>query len=70
MDSIESRCVIGPENILFAGVSVQLSARNFTGWGSEGVNMDAVHVQFCTERRSYLKKYIYIRSSLFRNISR
>ena len=30
--------VIGPENILFAGASVHLSAENFTGWGSEGVN--------------------------------
>ena len=30
--------VIGPENILFAGESVHLSARNFfTGWGREGV---------------------------------
>ena len=27
--SIESRCVIGPENILFAGASVHLSAQNF-----------------------------------------
>ena len=25
----ESRCVIGPENILFAGASVHLSARKF-----------------------------------------
>ena len=31
--------VIGPQNILFAGASVHLSARNFTGWGSEGVNV-------------------------------
>ena len=36
------RCVTGPENILFAGASVHLSARNFTGWGSEGVNVKAV----------------------------
>ena len=27
--SIESRCVRGPENMLFAGVSVHLSAREF-----------------------------------------
>ena len=37
MHSIESRCVIGPENRLFTGASVQLSAGNFTGLGSEGV---------------------------------
>ena len=28
-DSIESRCVIGPENILLAGMAVHLSARTF-----------------------------------------
>ena len=28
---------IGPEIILFAGASEHLSARKFTGWGSEGV---------------------------------
>ena len=27
MHSVESRCVIGPENILFVGASVHLSAR-------------------------------------------
>ena len=27
---------MGPENILFAGASVQFGS--FTGWGSEGVN--------------------------------
>ena len=27
--SIEGRCVIGPENILFAGASVHLSAQTF-----------------------------------------
>ena len=36
MHSIESRCFMGPENILFAGASVQFVS--FTGWGSEGVN--------------------------------
>ena len=29
MHSIESRCVIGAENILFAGASVYFSARKF-----------------------------------------
>ena len=39
MDSIESRFVIGPSNILFwSRVCVHLSAQNFTGCGSEGVN--------------------------------
>ena len=33
MHSTESRYVMGPENILFAGASVHL-----TGWSSEGVN--------------------------------
>jgi len=28
-ENIESRCVIGPENILFVGASVHLSARMF-----------------------------------------
>ena len=36
--STESRWVIGPENILFAGACVHRSAENFTDWGSEGVN--------------------------------
>ena len=37
--SLESRFVIaiGQENIPFAGTSVHLQPRNFTGWGSEGV---------------------------------
>ena len=26
--------ILGPENILFADASLQLSAGNFTGWGS------------------------------------
>ena len=33
------RFVIGPEIILFTGVCVcTFKPRNFTGWGSEGVN--------------------------------
>ena len=36
--SIESRCVIGSENILFAGSSCIFQPGHFTGWGSEGVN--------------------------------
>ena len=35
--SIENRCVIGPENTLFAGASVHLSPRKFYGLGSEEV---------------------------------
>ena len=31
--------VIGPENILFAGESLHLSARKFYRLGSEGVNL-------------------------------
>ena len=39
MRSIKSRFVIGPSNILFAGVYVSIfQPGNFTGWGSEGVN--------------------------------
>ena len=41
MHSIQSRFVIGPWNILFAGVYViyvyTFQPGNFTGWGSEGV---------------------------------
>ena len=36
--STESRCVIGPENILFVCASVNLSARKFYRLDSEGVN--------------------------------
>ena len=46
MHSIKGRCVKGLENILFAGMSMHLSAQIFyfifyTGWGSEGVNVSA-----------------------------
>ena len=37
MHSIESRCVVGPENMPFAGAFVHLPAQNFTCWGSDGV---------------------------------
>ena len=38
MDSIESRFVIGPSNILFGGVyACNFQPGNFTGCGSEGV---------------------------------
>ena len=41
--SIESKCVTGPSNILFGGGYVcTFDARNFTGWGSEGVNVALV----------------------------
>ena len=31
---------IGPENLLFAGLCVDLSVQNYTGWGgSEGVKL-------------------------------
>ena len=36
--SIENRCDIEAENILFAGMSVHFQPGNVTGWGSEGVN--------------------------------
>ena len=36
--STEGRCVTGPENVLFAGASVHLSARKCLRRGSEGVN--------------------------------
>jgi len=35
--SIESRCVIGAENVLFVGASLHFSARKFYRLGSEGV---------------------------------
>ena len=39
MHSVESRFVMGPSNILFAGVYVcTFQPGNFTGCGSEGVN--------------------------------
>ena len=41
--SIEGRCVIRPENILFAGAPVHLSARNFTGSGSDGVLIHCIN---------------------------
>ena len=37
MHRTERRCVTGPENTLFAGASVQLSARKYYRLGSEGV---------------------------------
>ena len=37
--SVQSRCVKGPENILFAGASVYLSAQKFYRLGSEGVKV-------------------------------
>ena len=43
MHSIESRFVIGPSNIPFAGAYVStFQPRNFTGWDSEGVNVKTV----------------------------
>ena len=45
--SIQSECVNGPENILFAGASVYLSARKFYRLGSEGVN---IKQPFCSGR--------------------
>ena len=39
MYSVESKCFMGSESILFAGASVHLSGRNFAGCGSEGVKM-------------------------------
>ena len=40
MRSIQSRCVVGPEYIPFAGASVHLSRPgSFTGLDSEGVNV-------------------------------
>ena len=40
MHSTESRFVIGPSNILFAGVYMcTFQPINFTGWGSEGVKL-------------------------------
>ena len=36
-----SKCVTGPENVLFARASVHLPTRNFTGRGSEGVKVPA-----------------------------
>ena len=40
--SAESRCVTGPENILFAGASLQHSARKCHRMGSEGVKSDVI----------------------------
>ena len=44
MHCIESRCVIGPKNILFAGASAPsfFWPGNFTGRGSEGVKLNFV----------------------------
>ena len=47
MHSIESRVVTGPSDILFSGVYVcTFQPRNFTGWGSEGVNSIMKHSFF------------------------
>ena len=35
--SIESRCTIGPENVLFVGTPCIFQRGNLTGWGSEGL---------------------------------
>ena len=48
--------VIGPENILFAGASVHLSAENFTGWGSEGVNNRKLIERFWKLKALYILK--------------
>ena len=40
--------VIRSENILFSGASVHHSARNFTGWDSEGVNLSTSEVGLFT----------------------
>ena len=37
--SFESRCIMGPENVLFEGVSVHLSTWKFYKLGSEGVKL-------------------------------
>ena len=42
--SIKRRCAIGPENLLFAGASVHLSARKFYRLGSEVVKGQVQHV--------------------------
>ena len=50
MHSIQSRFVIGPLNILFAGVYVSIfQPGNFTGWGSEGVKQFCISVLCCTD---------------------
>ena len=54
MHSVKSRFVIGPSNILFAGVYIYMCTfqpGNRTGWGSEGVNNHIVAVQQCGWRR-------------------
>ena len=51
MPSIESRCVVGPENILFASASVHLSAQEILLAESvKGLNrvILSVCVAFCT----------------------
>ena len=41
MHSVESRLVIEPSNVLFGSLYVcTFQPGNFTGWGSEGVNVD------------------------------
>ena len=47
MLSTESRCVIGPSNILYTGMYVcTFQPRNFTGGGSEGVKMGSDESHF------------------------
>lgn len=51
--SIESkRVVLGPENILFAGVSVHLSTRKFYRLGSEGVKARSLNHKSTTGSQS------------------
>ena len=54
--SIESRFVTGPSNILSAGVYVcTFPPGNFTGWGSEGVNVSRLIFPMCCHRLGSIK---------------
>ena len=63
MHSFESRFIIGPSSILFAGVYVStFQLRNFTGWGNE-VNHEFASCSYSVSQSyyyySYNKTYIY-----------
>ena len=48
MDNIESRCNIGPVNMLFEGVSLSFSTRKFYRLGAvKGLNVHNVLIVFC-----------------------
>ena len=57
-NSIKSRFVTGPSNILFASLHVStFQPGNFTGWGSEGVKMVSLQAQ--TRKKAHMYSTLF-----------